>query len=116
MHEGKKLAGWLEVRGGEKGPVRIALEPWGSVTGRLVKPDGEPMTNVVIDVGHQLRVRAGKDGKFRIDGLSRGLKYSVRVVKDPGYVLEISGKDLKDFTSKPGETKDLGGVQVKPME
>src|SRR5262249_49133667 len=39
MHEGKHLAGWLVVRGSDKGPVRVHLEPWGSVTGRLVKPD-----------------------------------------------------------------------------
>jgi RNA polymerase sigma factor (sigma-70 family) len=116
MHEGKQLVGWRTVRGSDKGPVRIQLEPWGSVTGRLVKPDGEPMADVWIDVGHVPRVRAGKDGKFRIDGLSRGLKYSVNVVKDPGYVLESSGKDLKDFTIEPGETRHLGDIQVKPME
>jgi RNA polymerase sigma factor (sigma-70 family) len=116
MHEGKRLIGWLEVRGSDKGPVRIQLEPWGSVTGRLVKPDGEPMTDVWIHVGYVPRVRAGKDGKFRIDGLSRGLKYSVSVVKDPGYGLEIGGKNIKDLTIKPGEIKDLGDIQVKPME
>ena len=64
----------------------------------------------------RLRVRAGKDGKFRIDGLSRGLKYAVSVVKDPGYGLEVSGKDIRDITIKPGETRDLGDVQMKPME
>jgi len=116
MHEGNKLAGSLVVHGKDKGPVRVQLEPWGSVTGRLVKPDGEPMIDVSIDIGHLLRVRAGKDGKFRIDGLSRGLKYSVRVVKDPGYGLEISGKDIKDITIKPGETRDLGDIHVKPMD
>jgi RNA polymerase sigma factor (sigma-70 family) len=115
-HEGKRLAGWQVVRGSDKGPVRIALEPWGSVTGRLVRPEGEPMTNVWIDIGHVPRVRAGKDGTFRLDGLSRGLKYSVSVIKDPGYALEISGKDVKELTIKPGETRDLGDIQVKPME
>jgi hypothetical protein len=116
MHEGKRLAGWLAVRGSDKGPVRVQLEPWGSVTGRLVKPDGEPMTNVWIDIGHVPRVRAGKDGTFRMDGLSRGLKYSVSVIKDPGYALEVSGKDISDLTIKPGETRDLGDIRVKPME
>ncbi len=116
MHEGKRLAGWRTVRGSDQGQVRIQLAPWGSVIGRLVRPDGEPMTNVSVDVGHDLRVRAAKDGRFRVDGLARGLKYSVTVVKDPGYVLESSGKDLKDFTIEPGETRDLGDIRVKPME
>jgi hypothetical protein len=61
-------------------------------------------------------VQPAKDGKFRIDGLSRNLKYSVSVTKDPGYSLEIDGKDIKDITIKPGETKHLGDIQVKPME
>jgi RNA polymerase sigma factor (sigma-70 family) len=116
MHEGKRLAGSLVIRGNDKGPVRVQLEPWGSVTGRLVKPDGEPMTNVWVNIGHVPRVQASKDGQFRIDGLSRGLTYSVSVIKDPGYGLEISGKNIKDFTIKPGETKDLGEIRVKPME
>jgi hypothetical protein len=116
MHDDKQLVGSRMVHGSDKDPVRVQLEPWGSVTGRLVKPDGEPMTNVTIDIGNLLRVRAGKDGKFRIDGLSSGLKYTVHVIKDPGYGLEISGKNLKDITIKPGETKDLGDIQVKPME
>jgi hypothetical protein len=116
MHEGKKLIGSLMVRGSDKGPVRVQLESWGSVTGRLVKPDGEPMTNVWIDIGYLPRVQPGKDGKFRIDGMSRSLKYSVSVSKDPGYGLEISGKNIKDITIKLGETKDLGDIQVKPMD
>lgn len=116
MHEGKKLIGTLAVRGSDKGPVRVQLEPWGSVTGRLVKPDGEPMTNVWVNINHLPRVKPDKDGKFRIDGLSRSLKYSVHVVKDPGYGLEITGKEIKDITIKPGETKELGEIQVKPME
>jgi hypothetical protein len=114
IHEGKKLAGQLEVRGDEKDPVRIRLEPWGILTGRLLKPDGEPMTNVNIYAGSRVG-QLDKDGKFRIDGLAPGLKYGLSVTKAP-YRLEISGKDIKDLTIRPSETKDLGDIQVKPME
>jgi hypothetical protein len=113
VQEEKKLAGWLVVRGDAKAPVRIRLEPWGVVTGRLVKPDGEPMTGVTIYAG----ARGGqpdKEGKFRI-GLVPGQKFGLTVIKSP-YRLEISGKDVKDLTLRPGETKDLGDVRVKPME
>jgi RNA polymerase sigma factor (sigma-70 family) len=115
VHEGKKLAGWLEVRGDEKGPVHVRLEPWGSVTGRLVTPDGVPMTNVSIGLGSLPSVQAGKDGKFRIEGLAPGLKYNLRVTKE-SYLLESSGKGIENLTTRPGETKDLGDVEVKPME
>jgi hypothetical protein len=114
VHEEKKLAGWLEVRGDEKGPVRVRLEAWGVVTGRLLKPDGEPMTNVTIHAGAR-DGRTDKDGKFRIDGLPPGLKFELTAIKRP-YLLEISGKDVKGVTTRPGETKDLGDIQVKPME
>jgi RNA polymerase sigma factor (sigma-70 family) len=114
VHEGKKLAGWLEVRSGEKGPVRVRLEPWGVVTGRLVKPDGEPMTDVSIYAGSR-GGQPDKEGKFRIDGLVPGQKFGLKVIKPP-YSLEVSGKETKDLTTRPGETKDLGDIQVKPME
>jgi RNA polymerase sigma factor (sigma-70 family) len=114
VHDEKKLAGWLEVRGDEKGPVRVRLEPWGVVTGRLVKPDGEPMTNVSIYAGSR-GGQPDKEGKFRIDGLPPGLKFGLRVIKPP-YSLEVSGKETSDLTTRPGETKDLGDIQVKPMD
>jgi hypothetical protein len=114
VQEEKKLAGRLVVRGDEKAPVRIRLEPWGVVTGRLVKPDGEPMTNVTIYAGPR-GGQPDKEGKFRIDGLAPGMKFGLTVLKPP-YQLEISGKDVKDLTLRPGETKNLGDIRVKPME
>jgi hypothetical protein len=102
------------VRGDEKDPVRIRLQPWGSVTGRLVKPDGEPMTKATISA----LLRSGqsdKDGKFRIDGLVPGLKFGLGVTKESYYV-EICDKNLENLTVRPGETRDLGDIQVKPME
>jgi RNA polymerase sigma factor (sigma-70 family) len=113
VQEDKKLAGSLVVRGYEKGPVRARLEPWGVVSGRLVKPDGEPMTKVSVYAGS----RGGEPdraGKFRIDGLVPGQKFGLTVLKPP-YRLEISG-NVKDLTLRPGETKDLGDIQVRPVE
>jgi RNA polymerase sigma factor (sigma-70 family) len=114
VQEERKLAGRLVVPGDEKAPVRVRLEPWGVVTGRLVKPDGEPMTNVSIYAGSR-GGRPDKEGKFRIEGLAPGLKFGLSVIKPP-YRLEISGKDVKDLALRPGETKDLGDIRVKPME
>jgi protocatechuate 3,4-dioxygenase beta subunit len=114
IHAEKKLAGWVEVRGDAKDRVRIRLQPWGAVTGRLVKPDGEPMAKAMISA----LLRSGqtdKDGKFRIDGLVPGMKFGLGVTRD-SYTLEIIGGHVKDLMTRPGETKDLGDVVVKPME
>lgn len=114
IHEQKKLAGWREVRGDEKGPVRVQLEPWGTVTGRLVTAEGEPVTDANIYAGSR-QGRPDKDGKFRIDGLAPGLKFGLNAIKSP-YLLQILSKNASDLTIKPGETKDLGDVQVKRPE
>jgi RNA polymerase sigma factor (sigma-70 family) len=111
VQEEKKLAGWRVVRADEKAPVRVRLEPWGVVTGRLVKPDGEPMTNVSIYAGSR-GGRPDKEGRFRIEGLAPGQKFGLRVIQSP-YQLEVSGKDIKDMTLRPGETKDLGDIQAR---
>jgi RNA polymerase sigma factor (sigma-70 family) len=128
VHEEKKLAGWLVVRGNEEGPVRVKLEPWGTLTGRLVTADGEPVTNVVVHSSSHvardgtatgsfaLGARVGTDGRFSLEGLAPGLKYNLGVLKDPNIGLPISGKAPRDLTLRPGETRDLGDIQVKPLK
>jgi RNA polymerase sigma factor (sigma-70 family) len=128
IHEEKKLAGWLLVRGDEKVPIRVRLEAWGTLTGRLVTPDGQPLTNVSIHSGspvHRDGAPAGffarntepdKEGKFRIEGLAAGLVYNLSVIKESKYRLQISGKGIEDVTIESGKTKDLGDIEVKPME
>jgi RNA polymerase sigma factor (sigma-70 family) len=114
IHEEKRLAGWREVRPEEKGPVRIRLEPWGILTGRLVTPDGEPLTNATVHAGARTG-QPDKDGKFRIDGLAPGLKFSPGLTGAP-YRLDRSGKRIEGLTVRPGQTKDLGEIAVKPIE
>jgi hypothetical protein len=128
MHEGKRLAGSLVVHGNDKGPVRVPLQPWGSVTGRLVTPAGDPLTNVEV-AAHGIgkkedaervgflpgKARPDKDGKFRLDGLVPGLAYDFGVQKGY-YGLETAGPSLKGITIKLGETKELGDIQVKPVQ
>jgi hypothetical protein len=132
-HPEKSLAGFLVVKGNEKGPLRVKLGPAGTLTGRLVLPEGKPVKNVEIfalmapstarpgsakpdlETGsfYTPRIYPAKDGKFRIDGLAPGLKYTLGILSGR-YLLENSA--AKNLTFKAGEKKDLGDVQVKPME
>jgi hypothetical protein len=75
-----------------------------------------PVTNVVVAVGSLPGTQPGKDGKFRIDGLAPGLKYGLSVTKESIYRLQVRGKDLENLMVRPGQTKDLGDIEVKPME
>jgi RNA polymerase sigma factor (sigma-70 family) len=116
VHESKKLAGFVTVHGDEKEPLQVRLQPWGVLTGRLVNPQGEPLSGVKVACIHRVDdVYADKDGRFRIEGLTPGLKYEVYVSKE-SLVLPILGGEPKDLTVQPGETKDLGVLKVKGMK
>jgi len=113
VHEGKKLAGFVTVHGDETEPLQVRLQPWGTVTGRVVTPQGEPLTGLEVscsgDVGD---VFPDKKGRFHIEGLTPGLKYEVYVSKE-SLVLPLLGGERKNLMVKPGETLDLGDVRVK---
>ncbi len=130
-HPEKKLAGSLVVRGDEKGPLTVKLEPAATLTGRFVTPEGKPLA--VLELLAQTRApladptmptkadvtagsfprgpRTDKDGRFRIEGLAAGLTYRL-MLRRGMYVLSPEG-DGKGVTLKAGETKDLGDVKIK---
>ena len=58
-------------------------------------------------------LRTDKAGRFRIEGLAPGLKYRLSIFKG-NYVLSPEGD--AGTTIKPGETKDLGDLVVKPFD
>jgi RNA polymerase sigma factor (sigma-70 family) len=130
-HPGKNLAASLVIKGDEKGPLTVQLVPAGTLTGRLVTPDGQPVTDgQIISRGEPTDkpavpnltsgslpngVRPGKDGKFRIAGLAPGLTYRLGLLRG-FYLHELGGGAAGKLTFKPGETKALGDVVVKPFE
>jgi RNA polymerase sigma factor (sigma-70 family) len=112
-HPGKRLAGYCQLRGDAQGPVRVKLQPWAVVTGRLLGADGRPRTRVDLIFWSSPslpgnRIRPDKDGKFCLEGLAPGLKYTLAVVKN-GNVLD--GWVFQGLTVRAGETKDLGHVR-----
>jgi hypothetical protein len=52
-------------------------------------------------------VLLGEDGRFRIEGLVPGRRYTSRVVRRPGSAVGMLAADL---AVAPGETRDLGDV------
>jgi RNA polymerase sigma factor (sigma-70 family) len=128
-HDGRKLIGSVVLKGDEAGPVTIKLQPWGSVSGRIVDDEGKPRKGVFI--GHpggskldhpetddilpgsdwNIGIRVGDDGRFTIEGLLPGLKYGAVTRAS---ALEFLGDLFKDLTVAPGEAKDLGDLQVQP--
>jgi hypothetical protein len=124
LHDGRKLAAALVVRGETPdpipGPVAVRLQPWGVVTGRLVDDRGEPRPGVEIhgmdrprydpvDGGVGPAVPVGEDGRFRIEGLVPGRRYTFHAVRRRHGL----GTIVEDLAVAPGKTRDLGDVRAK---
>ncbi len=112
-------------------PLVVRMERAGSVKGRLVDEDGQPLASAQLEATtfeadhanlpggpdglwpDNETVMAGSDGRFQVDGLKRDVKtiISVRDSKRP-FVRYRTGEVLKNLTAEPGEVRDLGDVKV----
>ncbi len=127
MHKGRKLIGTALLKGDETGPVTIKLQPWGTVVGRIVDDDGHPRKAMFIgspDGSANLHpethdilprsdwnqgIRVADDGRFSVEGLVPGLKYSATARSG----FDSFGDLFVDVTVGPGEGKDLGDLRVR---
>jgi RNA polymerase sigma factor (sigma-70 family) len=116
-HRGRQLGAAVLVRGDEKKPLTVRLQPCGAVTGRILDAKGQACpewaiygqsenANMNNTTGRwwQLYVsgRTNKEGRFRIEGLIPGVKYKI-IVGNKGHSVSL----------KAGETKDLGDTKVE---
>jgi hypothetical protein len=121
LHPGKNLVRLVKIKGDEKGPLSVRLESGGTVTGRLLDPDGKPMPRTCMSIDFELdnspliphlpaEVTTDAEGRFRVEGLAPGPRYYVLVGGPPKFVGEV-----KRLTVRPGETRDLGEVKYEPL-
>jgi hypothetical protein len=108
-HEGKALGKVLTVRGDEPGPLKVRLDPCGSVVGRLADAHGTPLPGAVLyfDCGENvLGVLAETDraGRFRAT-LLPGQRYSWRL-----YGARRLSSDVGAVALEPGRSRDLGDL------
>ncbi|GAA5505025.1 carboxypeptidase regulatory-like domain-containing protein [Novipirellula caenicola] len=109
----------------EQTTLEVALEPTGSVTGRLLKDDSEqPWPNQEINYGINVPAVTGEtwstrfgdsvvtdaEGRFSIDGLVGGFEYSVNL----GVTKEGMYHSLPQWKVDSGESRKLGDVQTPP--
>src|SRR5262249_17781710 len=117
----RKLIGHVVVQGDQKGPIRVHLQPWGTLTGRLVDAAGKPLPKVRVRAWHGMpdpgmwppneaggEVETDVQGRFRLEYLDANLKRELQLSGG------LSGGDkLKNLTVRAGEVKDLGDILVK---
>ena len=127
-HAGRKLIGSVYLKGDETGPLTIRLQPYGTITGRIVDEDGRPRGGLgIMNAGGSMPerpaeqgilpggnngggIRIGRDGRFRIEGLVPGLKYGADASEGLNYLGEL----FRDLIVTPGEVKELGDIKVIP--
>jgi len=122
LHKKRHLAGQVLLKGPQPSPIQVQLEPWGSISGRIVDANGKPQANALIQgrapgrrnrpgraVFLERHYLADDQGAFKIDGLVPGLKYEVDIL-DQGKKRRTSAMDV---TVKAGETLQLGDVTVQ---
>jgi RNA polymerase sigma factor (sigma-70 family) len=110
LHKEKDLGLYTVVRGEETEPLRVQLQPCGSVSGRIVDKDGQPVPGLRLHVQsaglsglrQYLEATTGKDGRFRVGGIVAGAKYWLI----PGGRARV----LAHVAVEPGKKKDLADV------
>ncbi|HEV3256661.1 MAG TPA: sigma-70 family RNA polymerase sigma factor [Gemmataceae bacterium] len=118
-HKGKQLGRYQVIRGDETTPLLVKLEPCGSITGRIVDSDGQPIAKAIVHVYRDRllgpgggQARTDQDGRFRVDGLVPGQVYEARHAINPALKQPYFGS----FTVKPGAVKDLGESKAERDE
>ncbi len=122
QNKDKSQGAVLLIKGDEHSPLTVRLERTGSIVGKFIGKDGQPIANTEIfggmdggqfnrrsGEGGSLRQTTGKDGSFRAVGLIPGVKYSMFASTNG----RTTGFLFPGLTIGPGETLDLGEVQAK---
>lgn len=125
VHPGRKLVGFLLVRGGEEPPATVRLQPWATVTGRILNEDARstmPATLSMGDFAHNPSddpnlgehrgVPTDATGRFRIEGLMPGQRYTAIVYRGIGQPARLA---FENVVLGPGETRDLGDIRPRPL-
>ena len=113
-HDGKNLGKTTVIEGNQTGPLRVQLEPCGSISGRIVDKNGKPVPGVAVCFSPRGRsglypfgdrVKTDHDGRFRADlvpgaGYSCSLYYPQRC------------REAGEWQVESGQCKDLGNMSL----
>jgi RNA polymerase sigma factor (sigma-70 family) len=126
LHQERELAAVVTLRGDEKGPLSIRLQPTSVLTGRLLDHDGQPIRGAGVaalyagqmgsDLARELRrrfelPRTDDNGRFRLTGIVPGLKFGLGFAKGRQRLKPETRLEIKPLLAR--QALDLGDIQMK---
>jgi RNA polymerase sigma factor (sigma-70 family) len=123
FHKGSKAVGHVVLGGEEKGPLKVRLQPWGTVTGRVLDEDNKPVAEALVSVGYEDNcvrwlsdamlgtIQTDAEGRFRVEGIMPGMEFGVGFRKGQNFL--DAGDSLRKLKIESGATKDLGNIATK---
>ncbi len=130
----RNLVGGTIVDHGEGKTFEIKLAPAGTVRGRLIDGDGQPITDATITIEYgdfenddttatwarqvgkrymPSELTVDEQGRFEIFGLSAEWKYSARLNQAQKGMRRIIGRPFHELAIEPGEDRDLGDIVIE---
>ncbi len=139
----RQLAGELLLKEQPQGPLTVQLQPWAAVIGRIVDEDGVAIQDLTLVAGTleatilpqpgeevtlpQPRlplppaadgwspIETDSDGRFVIAGLLPGIAYDLSGIRHTNPFDNLSADVSQGLKLSPGETRDLGAIELKPV-
>jgi beta-lactamase regulating signal transducer with metallopeptidase domain len=124
VKEDRQLIGLLLARGDGDSPYTVRMQPWGTVTGRIVDENGKPLAdagNILPDTAIQVKAdgsdsceeggsKTDAEGRFRVERIIPGLSYSAEIY----HKSRLLGTAFEKLVLRAGEIRDLGDIRAKP--
>jgi hypothetical protein len=120
-----QLIGSLIARGDGNKPYTVRMQPWGAVTGQLLDENGKRFTaepqvwlhlrdygfesSADPRVGEYARVQIDSKGRFRVDRMVPGQRYTAQIFRNMG---AFAGMAFEKLVVRPGEVRDLGDIRI----
>jgi RNA polymerase sigma factor (sigma-70 family) len=113
-HKDKNLGAFLRGLPPETdGPLVVKLQPCGSLSGRIVDHDGQPVVGFRGGFSPGKEFSTDKEGRFRVEGLVPGLEYNFFwMKKSQGQVVQAMKRDGPNAVVAPGMNKDFGDIRM----
>jgi hypothetical protein len=123
----RKLAAALTLRGDEKTPLTVTLRPAGTLKGRLLDEEGNPLASVVVTLRYKERVArevydavqearetvTDASGRFTMTGVLTGLSFEVAYQQGRRKYRLVSKPADPTVQVKSGEVLGLGDVKLE---